>query len=202
MSIKDKLKLPDSVHDHVVKQLMGKDWSEIEELEEHAGYLLFPAEIYKRNKKGDFDGTPIMIRVPRQHEMRQARVEARAKANKEGLDPVLDKDQIDDLENICILWRAIRMPTDPFDPLVLTSEELEKTYDRRSLAQIYAKMDAYNQVLDPQPNQVSQEEIFALIAVLAKEKNLLPLHVYGSEAQTTCVIFMAEQLMNSADLKS
>ena len=103
MSIREKLNLPDDVHDHVIDQLIGKDWEGIEELEEHAGYLLFPSKIYKRNKKGGFDETPIMIRVPRQHELRKARVEARARANEEGLDPKLDADQIDDLENICLL---------------------------------------------------------------------------------------------------
>lgn len=202
MIIKDGMGFPEGTSSHVIDQLLGTNWEGIEELEEHAGYLLFPEKIYKRNKKGLWDETSVMIRVPRQHELRKARLMARGKAKEEGLDAELDRDQIDEYENICILWHALRMPTPPHDPLVLDPSELEKKYDKKVLSQMFAKMDAYSQVLDPQPNTISKEELFALIALLAKEKSILPLHVYGSEVQNTCVVSMAEMLMNSQELKS
>lgn len=191
----------DDVHDHVIEQLIGKNWGELEILE-HYGYLLFPETLYKRSKSGEFEKQPIVLRVPRQHELREARVEARRIAKDDGLDPSLDKDLIDDIETVCILSKAIRNCTPPHEPWEPDPRGLEKRYDRGSLIQLWAKLDALHQVVDPAPHKIGEEEMFALIAAIAKERNILPLAVYGPAAQASFVIFMASLLQSSLESRS
>ena len=194
-------KLPDSVHDHVVDQLVGRTWGEIEVLE-HAGYLLFPEKLYKRNRKGGYDPVDICLRVPREHELRQARVLARQIALADNLDLDRDRDLVDDLEIVCILSLAIRNADPPHEPWVPDPRKLEETYDRSSLMQLWAKLDNLTQVLDPRPETISEEEMIALMSALSKERNLSPLLVYGSEAQTFCVVTMADRLLSSLASRS
>jgi hypothetical protein len=61
----------------LVNAILTKDWSELQ-AQEYADYLLFPEELLQRQKDGTFKRHPVMLRVPREHEMRQARIEARA----------------------------------------------------------------------------------------------------------------------------
>lgn len=192
----DKTEIPDSVHNHVLEQLIGKDWGELKVLE-HADYLLFPEKIYRRKKDGKFEEIKICLRVPRDHEMRKARVQARAIAIDEGLDPKLDRDLISNIEDFCILSMAIRNATPPHEPWEPDPQVLSSKYDKQCLMQIWAKLDGYTQVLNPAPQSMSEEEMLALILAITKERNILPLHVYGSEAQTIFIISMADQLASS-----
>lgn len=201
MGLDSKLKCPDTVDDHIVEQLLSKKWEDLEIIE-HAEHLLFPAHIYKRQADKSFKSISVMLRVPRDSDMRAARVEARAIATKEGLDEAKDKDLFDNLEVICILSRAIRSCKSPYEPLEPFPLILEKTYDKACLAQIYGKLDQLASLVDPKPDQISKEEMFALTASLASERNLLPLHVYGALAQTVYIITMADLLMSSPGFKS
>lgn len=197
----EKLGKLGAAQDHVVEQLLGKSWGELETLE-HAGYLLFPETLYRRTKDGSFEEIKVALRVPREYERRAARVEARRMATAEGLDPKLDADMIDELETLCLLWRAIRMPTHPHDPLVMSVEELDKTYDRACLIQAYGKLDALHQVIDPSPASISEAEMFALLAAVAKERNLLPLAVYAPDARDSFTITTAVLLQSLLESKS
>lgn len=197
----DDLKLPETTHEHVVEQLIGKDWGELKVFEK-GDYLLFPDNLYKRNVEGGFDKKPIMIRVPRPNELRKARVMARGIAAKDGLDPKLDRDLIEDLETICILTMVIRNDTEPYEPWIEDPVELESTYDKVSLMQIWAKMDALLRVVDPAPAEISEPEFYALTCAIAKERNISPLLVYGSEVQTTYVVTMVDRYLTSLASKS
>lgn len=198
----DTTKMPETTHEHVVEQLIGKDWGELEVLE-HASYLLFPDKLYKRNVSGGFDEKRVMLRVPRPHELRKARTMARSIAAEDGLDPKLDRDLIEDIETICILSMAIRDgDSSVFEPWMEDPRKLEKSYDKASLMQIYAKLDSLMKVVDPAPDDISEVEMFALMGAITKERNLSPLLVYGSGAQTTFVVTMAERYMNLLVSKS
>ena len=78
---------------------------------------------------------------------------------------------------------------------------LEEKYDRMSLQQAYAKLDAYSQMVDPRPNTMNEVETLQLIATLAAERNIAPLHAYGSDAQTYFIVSMADQLLSLVEQK-
>lgn len=189
-------------HKHVLDQLLGKSWGELEVIENN-GKLLFPEHIYRRAGTGKFEEEKVLLRTPNEREMRVARVEARKQAVKEGLDLDRDRDLVDNLETSHILAVCIRNASPGkspdgstyHEPLVCDAEELEQRYERATLTQVWAKIDALSHVLDPRPDNMSKEELLALIAAIAKERNIRPLVVYGAGAQNSFVVSMATLLM-------
>lgn len=181
---------------HTIARLMTVDWNKMDAVE-FADYLLFPDKLIRRRATGEWEETPIMLRVPRDHEMREARVAARALALKANLDLVQDRDLFVNLENLCVLAKSIRNTTEPHeqwepDPLVL-----ERRYDKVCLQSLWAKIDQLNEVLNPSPNQLGSHEIVALIVAIARSRNLGPLVAYGPGAQTSFVVSMADLLLRS-----
>jgi len=186
---------------HVLEQLANKDWGELN-VAEFADYLLFPAEIYRLKKDGSFEATPVMMRVPRPKELREARVEARAIAKRDKLDLKEDQDLMEDIETVCLLAKCIRNTSDPYEPLVGNPEELERLYDRKSLAQAWETLDALSDITNPQPDSIGEDEMALLIAAIAKERTILPLAVFGPGVQTSCIVTMATQLTTLKESES
>lgn len=201
MPIGDGFDLPSDVHDHVIAQLLGRDWGELEVLE-HYGNLLFPEKLYKRKKDGTFESKDIMLRIPREPDLRKARVTARKMAIDDGLDLDRDSDLVETIECICTLSIAIRNNTEPHEPWEPNPRLLEKNWDRSSLTQLWAKLNEYANIIDPRPDKLSAEEILVLMANIAKEKNIYPLHVYGPASQNSFIVIMAGLLMNYLESKS
>jgi hypothetical protein len=206
MSVKGKLTndLPGS-HDHVIEQLLGKPWGELEILE-YSGRMLFPAEIHKITKGGTFETVLVRLMIPREPELRKARVKARELALKSGIDLDRDKDLFNDLETICILAVAIRnykpMDSGFCEPFEMEPEDLEKLYDRASLMAIYEKLERLSEVINPQPNKTTKEETLALMAAIAKERNISPLAVFGPDAQNSFIVTMVDLLLSYMRSKS
>ena len=197
----DDIKFSDDVHEHVIAQLLSKDWSELQVLE-HYGYILFPEKLYRRKPNGSFEEKEIYLRVPREPELRAARVSSRKIAESEGLDLDRDRDLVETLECICILSVAIRNNTKPYEPWEPDPKILEKTWDRGSLTQLWAKLNEYMRVIDPRPETISKEEMIVLMANIAKEGNIYPLHVYGQVAQNSFIITMANLSLSYLESKS
>ena len=189
------------VHEHVIEQLLSKDWGELEVLE-HADYLLFPDKVYRREKGGGFEEIDVVLRVPRENEFRKARVQARVIGVADGMDVSVDADLFENLENLCLLSVCIRNAKPPHEPWCPDPKVLERKYDRVTLSQIWAKIDKLNGVVNPAPDNISKDETYALMAALAKERHLGPLAVYGSGAQTSFILFMVDVVMSSLDSKS
>jgi hypothetical protein len=188
--------LPENTHQHVIDQLLKRDWKGLEVLEQD-GRILFPDKIYKRSVDGSFEGHAVLLQVPREPDLRWARLEARrlAMESKPPLDPERDRDLIENLEAMCLVSRCMRDPKVPareFDP---DPEHLEAAWDKGALTQIYEKLDRLAQVLDPRPESISEDEMFAVVAAIVKARNILPLAVYGPAAQNICVVTMADQLV-------
>jgi hypothetical protein len=191
MTIEDK-------HAHVIEQLLGKDWAGLEVLEQD-GRLLFPDKIYKRKADGTFLGQDVKLQVPREPDIRWARLEARrlAAASDPPLDPNRDRDLIENLEAMCLVSRCMRdprVPTREFDP---DPSHLEESWDKSALTQIYEKLDRLAQVIDPRPEDIGEDEILAVVAAIVKARSILPLVVYGPAAQNICVVTMADRLVSS-----
>lgn len=182
--------------------LAGRKWSELEVVE-HAGYLLFADEILRRKKDGKFEKVPVRVRVPRAHEMRAARASARRLfKERENLDPREDKDLFDKFENIVIMSQAIRNVSEPFEPMVPDPLVLEKSYDLMSLKQVWEKLDAYNALLNPQPDLFTRPQFVALVAAIAEGRTIVPLDVISSDARASFVITMAALLHSFLRSKS
>ena len=129
-TIEDLLK--EGTEPHVADILINTKWGELEVLE-HAGQLLFPGTLMRRKPKGEVEKTEVRIRVPRQSDLRKARVMARKICTDEGLDPNLDKDLFEDTEIVCTLSLCILnakpMATGAHEPWEPDPKLLEKKYD-------------------------------------------------------------------------
>jgi len=188
------LKLPSDVPDHVADRLLGKDWGDLEVLEQD-GRLLFPEHLYKRQSGGGFKAIPVLMRVLREPEIRQARLKAREIFEREGMRLPDDRVQFDNLEVICQLSLAMMDPDKPdtqWDPF---PESLEQHYDRESLQQLYTKLEHLCRVVDPSPDQISEGEMIALVAKIVRERDISPLAVYGPGAQNSFILSMADLLV-------
>lgn len=185
----------------LVEAILSKNWEELQTME-FAGYLLFPEELQRRRKDGTFESIPVMLRVPREHEMRKARVQARQWAKDEGLVPELDPDLFDNMDTMCTLALAIRNITEPHEPFEPDPKRLEQVYDRVCLDALWGKLEAYRTVLDPRPDTLSETETMAVIAAVAKVGNLVPLAAFGGRSQNSLVVSMARQLVSSPTFKS
>jgi hypothetical protein len=127
-------------------------------------------------------------------------------AEEQGLDMDRDKDLIDNFETMCILADAIRNPSpmrdgvhEPFDPF---PEQLEQHYDRQSLAAIHDLLDWLSELLNPNPQQISEDEMLVVIGMIAKNRSIAPLAVYGQDAQNSLLVTMADRLVSFMERKS
>jgi hypothetical protein len=195
------MKLDKDRQAHIVDQLVNKSWGELEVLE-HAGYLLFPEKLYQRQKDGTFKETPICIRVPREPEVRTARIKARKICEDEGLDPAKDPDLFDNVDAVCLLSVAIRNTTEPHEPFEPDPKRLERVYDKGSIMALWAKLDGLTQLVNPRPSDISEEQMIALTAAIAKERNIHPLHVFDGPAQNDYIVTMASLLHSLLEQKS
>jgi len=191
-------------HTHVLAQLLSKDWAQLEVIEHH-GDMLFPEKLYRRKLDGTFENIDVLVRIPRDPDLRAARVQAREIASEEKLDLNRDADLIEQLETICVMARCVlnaKPGKDPRDgatfhePWELDPRMLEKKYDRACLTQLWTKLDALTHVLDPRAHTMGKEELIAVIAAIAKVRNISPLHVYAPAAQNTCIVSMADLLLS------
>lgn len=198
------------VHEHVLQQLLTKNWAELEVLE-CEGHLMFSESLYRRSIGGGFVEEKVMVRVPRDPDLRKARVLARKWALDDGLDLDRDSDLVEQMETICVMSLVIHNHKPAVDPR--TGKEfreqwepdpraLEKRYDRAPLNQLWAKIDALGHVVDPRPNTLGKEETLALISAIARARTVAPLHAYGPGAQESCIVFMAQALLSSLESKS
>ncbi len=194
--------LPSNVYDHISKALKTNTWGDEIEVLEHNDYLLFPAAILKRKTDGSFEEEKCRLRVPREHEMRKARGQAREIMTEDGLDWKEDADLFTNIETWCILSQSIRSYTEPFEPFDPDPRSLEKRYDKHSLMAIWAKLDALTRIVDPRPDDLSTGEIIGLIVAIAREENTGPLADYGSPAQSSCIVTMARLCAISLGSKS
>jgi hypothetical protein len=188
--------LPEDTHQHVIEQLLSKDWKGLEVLESD-GRLLFPDKIYRRRADGSFDGQAVLLQVPREPDLRWARLQARKLAAQSDppMDLEHDRDLIENLEAMCLVSRCMRDPKVPereFDP---SPEHLEAAWDKGALTQIYEKLDRLAQVVDPRPETIGESEMLAVVAAIVKARNILPLAVYAPAAQNICVVTMADRLV-------
>jgi hypothetical protein len=184
----------------IIAAILAKDWSELEAFE-HCERMLFPESLLKIKADGTFESIPICIRVPRENELRKARVAARKWAAEEELDPELDPDLFDNLDTICTLSQSIRNATPPHEPWEPDPKRLERNYDKASLEALWAKIDAYRSIVDPRVEELDADETALMIAAIATGRNVAPLAGLGGSAQNHLVVTMACRLESLEESK-
>ena len=187
-------------HRHVLEQLMKADWKGAGVLE-YADYLLFPDELIRRKADGSWDRIPVMLRIPREADMRAGRRDARAWAKRESIDEKEDRDLFVNLENMCILAGAIRNNTPPHEAWEPDPQILDKRYDKVCIKRMWNRLDHLLLIIDPEPHELSGAEIIALTAAIHRSRSLGPLVAYAQVAQTSCVVGMADLLMSFLESK-
>jgi len=191
----------------VFERYIGKEWGDVESIEA-MGRMLFPASIKKRRADGSFEEKPVLLMPLREHENRRARIMARHWAEKESLDPKLDPTVFENMDAICQLWLASRNPKpmrgpdgDVHEPFAGSAEELEKSYDKASLFELYDRLKNYERLLEPQ-KELEEGEVLAAAKAISDRRDISPLAVFDQVSQTSCIVSMAELLTSYAEQRS
>lgn len=178
----------------LIGAILSKSWDELQALE-YNGEMLFPAELKQRRASG-WVSIPVLLKVPREPDVRRARVKAREWAKAEGLVPELDPLLFDNMDTMCQLAVCIRNVAPPHEPWEPFPDKIESLYDRPSLDALWAQLEALRTVIDPRPDGLTEEQLMGVIAAVARARNIVPLAGFAGESQNSCVVTMAVKLQS------
>jgi len=184
------------VHSEPIPELGGATWAELEVVRHGSGRLLFPDKLRRRNERGEVIEIPVRVWVPNAGDHVEARLAARVWfASKKGLDPDRDKDLFDEMEQICLLARAIRTAAEPH-PQFATHDEL-CDYDEHSLHDIQERVNVYKELVDPRVQVVDDATFWSTVAAVARRSTLLPLTGIAGRAQSSFLLRLAREALRS-----
>lgn len=164
---------------------------------EHAGILHMPATIKRRNIKGGVDEQPVMLRNVSHQQRFICRSLARGYAERAKLDIDRDKELVAEIENYAILTFAIRDPKPPFDQHVPDVDHLLNRYDTQSLVELWGKYNVWVEMLDPRFGELDSDQVWQVIAKIAREANPAPLAGLAGREQISCIVIMAQLALSS-----
>jgi hypothetical protein len=179
-----------------IAELGGRTWEELEIVEHSDGHLLFSDAIRRRSKGGSVEMVPVRVKILRVEQIAQARSRCRRWFADLGLDEDRDKDLFDELEQVCVLAIAIRDPEPPYAQRY-QPEDLARDFDEASLQDVLGRIQALRQVVDVRASKLTEDEVWRKIHAVARAGHLLPLTDIAGPEQPSCIVFMAEQAMNS-----
>lgn len=183
-----------------IPELGNRTWEELEVLDAEDGHRLFKDQIRERTANG-WKAIDVRVRVPRPGEKFEARAEARKLFTQKGLDPDRDADVLAELEQICLLARAVRTEKKPHSQFA-TYDELLTGYDEVSLTDVLGRIKVYEALLDPRESKLTEEQIFVKVVAIARLGNLGPLVDIVGHEQPSCVVRMADLALSSPKLQS
>lgn len=178
-----------------IAALGGKTWAELEVLEHEAGQLMFPALLRRRDAKGAIVETKVRVRSPSAHDKLEARTEAIAWALKAKIDRKEDKDLFDQLEQICLLAKAIRTAEAPHGQFAIP-QDLAR-YDDGCLKDIQEQVNIFEAELDPRLSIMSEEQLWRTAVSVAREASLRPLADIAGREHPIFVVRMALEACRS-----
>ncbi|WP_437759483.1 hypothetical protein [Sorangium sp. So ce1389] len=174
--------------------LQGKTLADLNAVE-LGGRLLFPDTIKRCKRDGSFEEVPVMVRVPRQPELLEARVQAAELFRAKKLDRDRDQDVFEQFETLCILSKALRDAKPPHDQHApvewLISGEPGKGYDLPSLMEVWEHIRVYQELIDPRITEPTTEDVVAAVMAIDRVRNLSPLAGIAGSALDSFVISMA-----------
>jgi hypothetical protein len=179
-----------------IPELGGRTWEELEVIEHSSGPLMFKDAIRKRSKTGTVETVPVRVQVLRVDKIAQARVDCRRLFAEIGLDVEKDTDLFAELEQVCMLALAIR-DINPPHAQAYVARELIEGFDEASLQDVAGRIQALRQAIDVRESHLTEDELWRKIAAVARAGHLLPLTDIAGHEQPSCIVFMAEQAVNS-----
>ncbi len=178
-----------------IEAMGGRTWEELEVLEHEDGQLMFPAVLRRRTPKGEVHETKVRVRAPAPDDHFKARLDARRWMKTLELDAVADKDLFTQLEQLCLLARAVRVFESPH-PQFATGEQLAK-YDETCLQDLQEQINAFKSELDPRDSVRTDEEFWRTTVAVAREAHIGPLADIAGRDQQPCVVRMALEACRS-----
>jgi|GEM_PF-3423020 len=187
-------------NDTPIPELDDRTWAELEVVEHEAGQPMFKDTI-RRRKGAGWEEIPVRVRVPRGGDHLKARKAARAWFKELDLDPKADKDLFDEVEQFCILSRAIREPEPPHAQFA-DAQELVDQFDEGSLSEVLDHINVYKRQLDPRDHEMSEDEIVETIIAIRRCGHLGPLTGIAGPAQPSFLLSMAYAASTSPTVQS
>jgi hypothetical protein len=164
---------------------------------EHGGILHMPATIKRRNAKGGIDEEHVMLRNVTHQQRFTCRSGARRYAERAKLDVDRDRELVTEIENYSILTYAIRDAKPPFDQHVAELDQLLARYDTQSLVELWGKYNVWVEMLDPRYGELDSDQVWQVIARVAREANPSPLVALAGREQLSCIVIMARLALSS-----
>lgn len=179
-----------------IPEFGGATFEELEMVRHESGRLLFPDVLRRRDEKGAIKETKVRIWVPNPNDHVEARTAARVWfAGQKALDPDRDKSVFEDMEQACLLARAIRTGEAPYGQYT-TAQELAG-YDESTLQDIQERINIYKSMLEVRTPVVDDETFWRAVLAIGRRNSLLPLADIAGRAQPSFAIRMAKEALLS-----
>jgi len=186
--------------DKPLPEFGGRTWGELEVSRHENGRLMFADVLRMRNPAGIVEERKIRVCVPQPSDQIEARVAARALFAKKKLDAERDKDLFAEVEQLCLLARAIRTHEEPHAQKYDVEELAE--LDESSIHDVQERINAYKAMLDPREADITEDRFWRKVAELGRAGNMLPLTDIAGRAQPSFVLRMAREALLSPTGKS
>lgn len=174
----------------------GASWEELELIRHESGRLLFPDKLRRRDANGNVVETKVRVWVPVPNDSVHARTEARGWFNaQKGLDPDRDKNLFEEMEQVCLLARAIRTYEAPHSQLMQHVELAG--YEESGLKDIQERINAYKAMIDPREPITTEDDFWRVLSEVARKKSILPLADIVGHEQPSCIVRMAQEACRS-----
>lgn len=180
-------------------RLTLENWEALGVIDSKHGPLL-PSKIRVRKADGVLQEIPICLMVVSNDRRYRARVRCREWARELKLDPSPqgpDKDYVEELEKFELLAYAIRRPEPPNDQYYIDGKELFQTYTQYPLIEVFGDLDEWTRLNDPRYGDLDPEQLWDVIAEVARKGNLLPLMRIGGLEQSACIVRSARAALSS-----
>jgi hypothetical protein len=169
----------------------GASWAELEITRHESGRLLFPDKIRRRDEHGNVIEKKVRVWVPVPDDSVEARVQARVWFRSKDR----DKDLFEEMEQVCLLARAIRTFEEPHGQLLNHSELA--AYDEGCLKDIQERINAYKALIEPREPITSEDAFWRMLSEVAKRGSILPLLDIVGHEQPSCIVRMAREALRS-----
>lgn len=158
---------------------------------EKDGKLYLPTTIKVRTEIGGVGVADEVLLTAASPEQRYtARSKARDWAAKRKLDLDRDVRYVDEMENYWLLAYALR-DKQTRSQLEETAQSLIERYNDFSLKEVWHRYNHWCELIDPRYGELSNEQLWQVIAEVASTGTLLPLVAMPGFEQSTSIVFMA-----------
>lgn len=192
----------------------GKSIEELNAIEA-SGRVLIPDAIRTIGAKGQEKLTPVMTRVPTEHERSLARMDAVAHVARlsgqvmgarqnwtvERAKEAVGVEVFENIDSVAIVARCL-LETEPPHGQFMLLEVLIGSFPISTLFEMYERLDFYARLFSPLVEAIDEEQFWGAVAAIAGKRNLGPLAVMLGSLQSAFITRMAAELWSSRQQSS